>query len=1038
VEGEAMTKSTAEITPRRRRHRILRILAIGAILLAGLIAAAPWIVAKSGLRDNTINAIVASPSVTAASESASFGWFSPLSIDGLDLKSANDHLQVHVNRITTEKSPWQLLASSPDLGTITLDSPHAKLQLPLDVKVERTSRLEPMFKAVVKDGALTVGVPELDEPVIDVRDIDLSLRVEPSDEGRVLTLDPVVLFDRRKLSPQLGSKLLQLFDPTLHDAPQISGEVSLALDKLRIPIGIPRDQQARRMEVEGKLGFHQVTTEVKNPINQALAQVLADLNGRQPHEFIRVVQDCQVRFSVRDGRLFHEGLRLAFPDVDPGLVITSRGSVGLDHTLDLHVDLPRLDKAKRKEKGPASCHITGTIRNPQVAVQDASLVLRAPNRKEPLIDADGINLKMQVKTTDSGPVILVEPVEIFKKEKLNLQLGSGLVKILEPDLASNPRITGEISLSLSRIQIPLGAPQEQLLKRIEAEGKLELHHVTTEVKNPINQTIVQLLADMYGKHASDVVRVVEDAAISFRIRDGRLSYEGLRIGFPGIDPELVVTSRGSIGLDESLDLHLDLPRLDRAKRKAKGPARCHITGTLRNPHIAIQDASFVLRAPDRQVPIIDVDGVNLSMQVKDTESGRVLAVEPVEILKKEKVDLNLASGLVHLIEPDLEGNPRVTGEISLALDKLQVPLGVPRDQMIKRTEVDGKLTLHNVCSQAKNPVRLALLQLLADLHGKQASDVVRVVQDAEIRFQVRDGRMFHEGLRFGLPDIDPELVVTSRGSVGLDGSLDLNLELPRLRKEKREPEGPIQCRITGTLTNPQVILKNASLVVNLTGSAKPALRAANVNLSFGVERTKDGPVLVLAPVTVFNKQKLTTEVSDDLIRLIAPTVDDLTGVQGQFSLTLDKFRLPLGVTKDQLLRRAELVGKLQLHNLSVSARTQFLDRTVKVLADMYGKKPTDVVRIAHNDEIRFQVREGRVYHEGLRIGFPDISPDLFVRSRGWVGLDRSLDIVLELPRIDLKNKTAPGDPKSTAPVRLRITGTVAKPTVTEIKEEQDK
>ena len=82
-------------------------------------------------------------------------------------------------------------------------------------------------------------------------------------------------------------------------------------------------------------------------------------------------------------------------------------------------------------------------------------------------------------------------------------------------------------------------------------------------------------------------------------------------------------------------------------------------------------------------------------------------------------------------------------------------------------------------------------------------------------------------------------------------------------------------------------------------------------------------------------------------------------------------------------------------------KTPLIETMVKVLADMYGKKPSDVVRIVEDAEVRFQVREGRMHHEGLRIGFPDIAPDLLVSSRGSVGLDHSLDLVLEVPRIVL-------------------------------------
>ena len=78
-----------------------------------------------------------------------------------------------------------------------------------------------------------------------------------------------------------------------------------------------------------------------------------------------------------------------------------------------------------------------------------------------------------------------------------------------------------------------------------------------------------------------------------------------------------------------------------------------------------------------------------------------------------------------------------------------------------------------------------------------------------------------------------------------------------------------------------------------------------------------------------------------------------------------------------------------------------------------------------------------MHHEGLRIGFPDIAPNLLVSSRGSVGLDHSLDMVLEVPRIVSPLKKEPVDSKD-APVRLRVTGTIEKPIVTETRDEKDK
>jgi hypothetical protein len=564
------------------------------LLLGPLIVAAPWIVARTRLRDTAINSILASPSVKASSERASFGWLSPLSVHGLRLNSTNNHVDVRVAEITAERSLLQLLASAPDLGTIQVEKLRVLLELPLDVHIPRPGgRLEPTFTAMVRDAGLAVRLRGQEEPAIDVDGINMAMRVEKAGEERVLAVDPMVLFDRRKLTPRLAGRLLHLFDPTMSDNAHVSGSFSLSVDKLRIPLGARRDWAVKRTEVEGKLVLHDVSTEVNNPMRQLLVHLVADLNGKDPPHVVRLAHDAEIRFHVTDGRLYHEGLRIGFPDIDPELRLTSRGSVGLDRTLDLFVELPRLDRALRKTKGPARCRITGTIDNPRVAVEDASLVLRQHDRKEPIITADGIDLHMQVENTTSGHVLAVEPVEVFERKRLSLGVAAGLVKLLAPDVQSDREIDGEISLCFTRLRIPLGVSREQRLKQLDAEGNLTLHQVASEVKSPLWQGLIRLLAAMNGKMLCNVIRLVEESEIHFQVRDGRLHHDGQRIGFPEIDPEFVLTSRGSIGLDETLDLHLEIPRL---RNREKGPLQCHVTGTLHEPQITIRDAPLALRS----------------------------------------------------------------------------------------------------------------------------------------------------------------------------------------------------------------------------------------------------------------------------------------------------------------------------------------------------------------------------------------------------------------------------------------------------------
>jgi hypothetical protein len=331
----------------------------------------------------------------------------------------------------------------------------------------------------------------------------------------------------------------------------------------------------------------------------------------------------------------------------------------------------------------------------------------------------------------------------------------------------------------------------------------------------------------------------------------------------------------------------------------------------------------------------------------------------------------------------------------------------------------------------------AVIRLLADLNGKKAPDSIQLAtHESEIRFQVREGRLHHEGMRIGFPDIDPEWVVRSRGSIGLDETLDLHLELPRLRKEKSD-KGPLQCHITGTIREPKIAIPDASLVVHLTNDENADLRVDNLNLVFSVDTVGDVRMLALAPVKVLDKQKFTPEMGDQLLHLIAPTLGDLAGVQGTISLSFDTFRVPLGVPKTEFVKKVEMSGTLQLHEITAAVKTPLLQTVVKVLADMHGKKPSDVVRVVENGEVRFQVKDGRIHHEELRFGFPDISPDLLIRSSGSVGYDKTLDLVLDIPSIFF-DKAKLELKKKTAPVRLRVTGTIDKPIVTEIKEGKDK
>jgi hypothetical protein len=213
----------------------------------------------------------------------------------------------------------------------------------------------------------------------------------------------------------------------------------------------------------------------------------------------------------------------------------------------------------------------------------------------------------------------------------------------------------------------------------------------------------------------------------------------------------------------------------------------------------------------------------------------------------------------------------------------------------------------------------------------------------------------------------------------------------------------------------------------LPGHEQPLLDVDTIDLGMEIQYEADLPVLKLAPVKVFDHRRLTEQRGEEWLRLIVPALVDVADVQGEFSLSIDSMRVPLAGSKQQVLHSTELSGQLQLHDVTTKFETPLLSAMVKVLADQYGKTPSETIRVAKDAEIHFEFRDGRLFQEGLRIGFPDLSPDLICRSSGSVGLDRSLDLVLQVPAI-----LAGTQDRKSGEVHFQVTGTIDDPKVVEM------
>ena len=1023
-----------DVTRLKRRHRHLRRGIFAGLLFTLFLAILPWIIANTRARDWLVNRVMDTPNLTATCEAASFGWLSQLEMDGLKVQSSDDRICLDLDRVTAAQAWPGLLSSLPQLGELMLESPSARLRLPLDQAWDIHGNLSPTFTANIRDGSLIVSEDGDNESIIDVSALNVTVHVEGDGDQRQLRLEPVQLFSHKTLNPKFCNRLLQLMNPGLQDAISVSGQFSLSLNELTVPIGLPREELAQAIQVEGELTLDQVSMETENRLLQALAKLIADMRGKEPPLTTRVVKNTTVKFAARNGKLFHEGLQLGFPDINPDLQIHSSGYVGLDETLDLRLEMPRFDSEKMRERGLVKCHVTGTIRNPELFIEDASLVIRLPDRREPLLDIDGIDLNVRVEEGDSGRVISVDPVEVLDHAQLDRKLASSLLQLVDPEIQFSPQVSGQVSMTVDKLKIPLAAPRDALISDLEVHGTLSIYEASSIANTPMRKALVKLLADLYDKSPVEILRITQDADIDFELRDGRFHYTGLRIGFPDIDDELRIRSEGSVGLDETVDLTLTIPRLGTADLHGKGPLVCHVTGTVKQPVFHVENGSLVVQLPDRDTPLIDVEGVDLTMRVVTNQNGDFLTFEPFDVFHHTRFDQPFTSSLLNLIDPEIRLTPKLQGEVSMSIDHLMIPLGVPDSTWLRNLEMHGKLEIHEVVTVAQTPLRRAIIKLLADAHDKPALDVNRVAHDTEVDFELRQGRFHYTDLNLGFPDIAPELEIVSAGSIGLDESLDLQIDLPRVNANLQKMQEPIRCRVTGTVRDPKISVNDASLVIRFPGREQPVLDIDGVNLELTVDRSHTVPMLQVEPVVIFDRQRLTSETGHELLYLIAPTLGNVADVQGQVSLTLDELRLPLSESTDEWLSGLKLSGQLQLHEILTTVKTPLLTAMVKILTDMHGAEASEIVRIAKDADVAFELRAGRLFHDGLQLGFPDLSANLLATSRGSVGIDRSLDLELRLPTSLIDTIKGKGSDE-TQFAWFKVTGTIDEPAVTELSSE---
>ena len=421
---------------KRKPRAILKLL----LVLLVTVLFVPVLLGRTSLRDLILNSILDSEKITLSSRSASLGYFSPVSVDQIDIVSTDRKNRVAIKEIVADRSWLRMLFTRPDLGKFRVVNPAVNLIIRQPASAtDRTTQtspapspgfLLPNLTAEIVNGALTVRTAPDSPPPINLAGINVELTLERKNNLSILTIPPSLIFDHQALTPEICGQGLQLIAPLLADEVTADGEFSLKLSQCEIPISSAagnEDKKLTALNLTGQLDLHQARVSMRNTLASNVIAIIMRIAGTSFPDAITVAQDVSVQFMVKNGRLHHSGLAFILPHGEKSIDIVSSGSVGLDETLDLTLEIKLPDgllgtgvvrDALTRE--PLVLKVTGTLASPKIRLAGKTGILQSVGN---LIDIIGDDPKESGADTVGNAIsdILGDVLDIANERKKRRQ-----------------------------------------------------------------------------------------------------------------------------------------------------------------------------------------------------------------------------------------------------------------------------------------------------------------------------------------------------------------------------------------------------------------------------------------------------------------------------------------------------------------------------------------------------------------------------------------------------------------------------------------
>ncbi|HVJ86513.1 MAG TPA: hypothetical protein VM452_12770 [Caulifigura sp.] len=642
--AEQVTESSvdeAPSPPRRRRRRWPIVL----LLLAAAVYAAPWFLSINGVAEQvTATALPWLPPGSNIGK-PSLGWMSPVHLAGLKILDDDGRVLLECDHVTSQKSLWEMAASPNSPGGWVLEKPKAYLHVdpkglnlnPVIRKfLARKRRAAPLnFDLTIEKGTIEFVDPD-DRRLSTITDV--SARYANSAKSRTFEATGDLNDGQTKGAIDLRGQ----WDDSQNEAPlptaTVTGNVSY------VPLTLFRPWLAENSTVEEISGGGELTLSASSEPAAVLGKVAFKprdaLYRRHGEARAQPVPTSGLELNAQwDGA----NDRLTFHSFHATTGLVNLKGVG-------HIEQPR-GAGIVELRTTADQDVTGMLDllNPQirehivvkglrvrnVAVTGAlwpdDFVAKSPGEQPPppatfagditwtdavlygvratpgavtaAFQPHGVALWPREVRVGDGQLVTLPEIQLVDHRQLVAPKGPMLVdvnitpeicrewlKFISPVVADATAVEGKMTLILESGQLPLSNPQAG-----EISGIVRLHSANV-TPGPLAQqaidsaaALARLITQKQPAGAEQGLQIeLPPQDIAFRMQDGRVHHKGLRFHAG----DLVVMTRGSVGLDHSLDMLVEIPMpeawLDRGPvlRSLQGEVfTIALQGTLDRPQV---------------------------------------------------------------------------------------------------------------------------------------------------------------------------------------------------------------------------------------------------------------------------------------------------------------------------------------------------------------------------------------------------------------------------------------------------------------------